>query len=84
MKSAKVQILLKKNEHVFAVVPEYCSGPGWGNALLKVYIADGNSGSYRTEFIQPEDQNRDQVVLFKAGETINKSLVESIVLKQEK
>lgn len=84
MKSNKVQVTLKKNEHILAVVPEYCSGPGWSNSLLKVYIADANSGIYRTEYIQPGDQNRDQIVLFRTGEAVFQSLVESVVIKQEK
>ena len=50
----KVQINLKKHEHIIAVVPEYCSGAGWSNRVLWVHIADGNSRTYRTEAIQPE------------------------------
>lgn len=84
MKSNKVQVHLKNNEHILAVVPEYCSGPGRGNSLLKVHIADANSGTYRTEFIQPSDRNRDQIILFKTAEAIHKSLVESVIIKQEK
>ena len=80
----KVQIKLKKHEHIIAVVPEYCDGPGWSNRVLMVHIADGNSRTYRTEAIQPDERNRDQVVLFKAGEAMHQALVDSVVVKKEK
>ena len=80
----KVQIKLKKHEHIIAVVPEYCDGPGWSNRVLWVHIADGNSRTYRTEAIQPDERNRDQVVLFKAGEAMHQALVGSVVVKKEK
>lgn len=80
----KVQIKLKKHEHIIAVAPEYCSGPGWYNSVLWVYIADGNTRTYRTEAIQPDERNRDQQVLFKAGEAMHQALIGSVVVKQEK
>ena len=80
----KVQIKLEKHEYIIAVVPEYCSGPGWSNSVLWVHIADGNSRTYRTEAIQPDERNRDQWVLFKAGEAMHQALVGSVVVKQEK
>ena len=80
----KVQIKLKKHEHIIAVVPECCAGPGWSNRVLWVHIADGNTRTYRTEAIQPDERNRDQWVLFKAGEAMHHSLVDSVVVKREK
>lgn len=80
----KVQIKLKKHEHIIAVVPEYCAGPGWSNPVLWVHIADGNTRTYRTEAIQPDERNRDQQVLFKAGEAMHQALIDSVVVKQEK
>lgn len=80
----KVQIKLKKHEHIIAVVPEYCDGPGWSNSVLWVHIADGNSRTYRTEAIQPDERNRDQVVLFKAAEAMHQALIGSVVVKKEK
>lgn len=80
----KVQIKLKKHEHIIAVVPEYCAGPGWSNPVLWVHIADGNTHTYRTEAIQPDERNRDQQVLFKAGEAMHQALIGSVVVKQEK
>ena len=80
----KVQIELKKHEHIIAVVPEYCAGPGWSNPVLWVHIADGNTRTYRTEAIQPDERYRDQVVLFKAGEAMHQALIGSVVVKQEK
>lgn len=80
----KVQIKLGKHKHILAVVPEYCSGPGWSNPILWVHIADGNTRTYRTEAIQPDERNRDQYVLFKVGEAMHQSLVNSVVVKKEK
>ena len=65
-------------------MPEYCSGAGWSNRVLWVHIADGNTSTYRTEAIQPDERNRDQVVLFKAGEAMHQALIASVVVKQEK
>ncbi len=79
----KVQIKIKKHEHILAVVPEYCSGPGWSNPVLWVHIADGNTRTYRTEAIQPNERNRDQWILFKTGEAMHQALIDSVV-KQEK
>lgn len=80
----KVQIKLKKHEHIIAVVPEYCDGSDWSNRVLWVHIADGNSRTYRTEAIQLDEQNRDQVVLFKAAEAMHQALVGSVVVRKEK
>lgn len=80
----KVQIKLKKYEHIIAVVPEYCDGPGWSNRVLWVHIADGNTRTYRTEAIQPDERNRDQVVFFKAAEAMHQALIDSVVVKREK
>ena len=78
----KVQIKLKKHEHIIAVVPEYI--PDCNNRVLWVHIADGNTNTFRTEAIQPDERNRDQVVLFKAGEAMHQALVDSVVVKKEK
>ena len=43
----KVQIKLKKHEHIIAVVPEYCDGPGWSNRVLWEHIVTGKRGNYR-------------------------------------
>ena len=80
----KVQIKLKKHEHIIAVVPEYCHGPGWSNPVLWVHIADGNTNTFRTEAIQPDERNLNQVVLFKAGEAMHQALIASVVVKKEK
>ena len=80
----KVQIKLKKHEHIIAVVPEYYAGGGGTYRVLWVHIADGNTRTYRTEAIQPDERNRDQVVLFKAGEAMHQALIGSVVVKQEK
>ena len=79
----KVQIKLKKHEYIIAVVPEYCAGPGWSNRVLWVHIADGNTRTYRTEAIQPDERNRDQIVLFKAGEAMHQALIDSVVKKEK-
>ena len=45
---------------------------------------DGNTNTFRTEAIQSDERNRDQVVLFKAGEAMHQALIGSVVVKQEK
>ena len=34
----KVQIKLKKHEHIIAVVPEYCDGPGWCISQMETLV----------------------------------------------
>lgn len=84
MDKPKVQIKLNKHEYILAVVPEYCTGPGWSNAVLWVHIADGSTGKYRTESIQSDERNREQTALFGTGEAVHRALVNSVVVKQEK
>lgn len=45
-------ITLSRSEHIIAVVPEVCSGPGWANQLVHVHIVDGATGAYRYESLQ--------------------------------
>lgn len=71
-------IPLSRTERVIAVVPEYAKGPGWGNQVLWVHIADNANGTLRTECIQPADQTPEQLTLFLIGAVVHAALVESV------
>ena len=49
-------IALSNSERVVAVVPEPCSGRGWTNELLTVYIHDTFDGTLRVVHLQPSEQ----------------------------
>lgn len=69
------------HEKVIAVVPEYCSGPGWSNAVTWVHIIDYSTGKYRCEDIQTEERTLDLSVLFSHGAAIASALMSSVKTK---
>lgn len=74
-------IKLFQHEKVIAVVPEYCSGPGWSNAVAWVHIIDYSTGKHRCEDIQPEERTLDLSVLFSPGAAIASALMSSVKTK---
>lgn len=54
---------LTKYEHVVAVVPESCEGPGWSNRVIWVFVRDGD-GKLRMEALQPEEQTETMYLMF--------------------
>ena len=76
-------IELKYGERIIAVVPEFASGPGWGNAPAWVYIVS-NDGTLRQECIQPMERSLDLHTLFHAGEAMCRSLIASIPVVKSK
>ncbi len=59
-------ILLSRGERIVAAVPEKCSGPGWTNRVVWVYI-ERPEGGFRRECLQPEEQSAEMAVLFDIG-----------------
>ena len=51
-------------ETILAVVPEYCSGPGWANTPLWIYWRDPGGGEIHQECLQPEEQTGDMRGMF--------------------
>lgn len=74
---------LAPGETVLAVVPQYCAGPGWTNRPIWVYIGN-QSGQYRTECIQPDEQTREQFLLFKLAATMHVQMVDTINIRRVK
>jgi len=70
-------IKLARGEHITAVVPEYCSGPGWSNAPVWVYISRAN-GSIYTECIQPEERTKAMHTLFAPGAAMHAALIRAV------
>jgi hypothetical protein len=83
MTASTKPIALAYGEAVIAVVPEYCSGPGWRNAPLWVYIR-ANDGKLRTECIQPTERTAEQHTLFDIGARLAQQLIGSVAVKQAK
>lgn len=76
-------ITLQFGERIIAVVPEFCSGPGWANSPMWVYIMH-NDGSVRTVCIQPEERTPALHALHAAGAAMHSALLRAIPVKENK
>lgn len=74
---------LDYGERVIAVVPEFCSGPGWANRVIWVHIV-ANDGRVRSEAIQPTDQTPEQIALFAPGAAMHDALIRSVPTRDVK
>ena len=75
-------IYLADGERILAVVPEYCSGPGWTNELVVVFIATGD-WEIRQEYIQPEERTPAMHALFSSGSAITAALLNAVSTEKE-
>ena len=75
-------IHLADGERILAVVPEYCSGPGWTNQLVVVYISTGDL-EIRREYIQPEERTPAMHALFSSGAAIQAALLSAVPTEKE-
>lgn len=71
-------IELSRHEKIVAVVPEYCRGPGWSNAVVWVHIVDYSTAQHRCESIGPDERTPELSTLFDAGAAMCKSLAEAV------
>lgn len=68
-------VTIEDTEAIVAVVPETAAGPGWTNRVIWVHIVDTNTGKYRCEAIQPDEQTPEMKALFDVCEQAAKSLL---------
>ena len=71
-------ITLSEREAIIAVVPEYCAGPGWSNALIWVHICDYATNTLRSEAIQPREQTPEQRALFDVAAAAHQAMLRTI------
>lgn len=81
--SKPLTIKLEHGERIIAVVPEFCAGPGWSNAVVWVHIAR-NDGTLRSECIQPEDRTPQMHALFAIGAEVAASLKAAVPVKRSR
>ena len=74
----KPAIKLGKDEEIVACVPESCSGPGWSNTLIWVWIKDNGSGSTRVEALQPESITPEMYLLFAVCEAAHSAMLNEV------
>lgn len=67
------KIRLNNDERIVAVVPRSCSGPGWSNQLVLIYIAGSNG--IRELALQPKDQPTFMRLAFRACEEAHSLLL---------
>lgn len=78
MKTSKPKVIhLFEDERIIAVIPERCSGPGWGNSPVWVYIA-AQAGGLREECIQPSERTSEMNTLFYPGEAMVAALMNAV------
>lgn len=65
---------LGPRETIVAVVPESCSGPGWSNWIVNVYIRDAD-GRIREECLQQTELSDAMILVFYTGEEMSKLLI---------
>lgn len=65
-------------DKIVAVVPESCVGPGWTNDPIWVYRQKPGGGEIYRECIQPQDQTREMLILFKVLEAAHSAMVEIV------
>jgi len=68
---------LARGERIVAVVPEHCSGPGWSNRVVWVYIESGNGG-IRDHCLQIEDQTPEMLTLFDVAAVMHRALLDAV------
>ena len=76
-------IELAQGERIVAVVPDYCSGSGWRNALVWVYIVDSNQ-TLRTESIQADEMTPAMQTLFGVAEAMQNALFSAVPTRKAK
>jgi hypothetical protein len=65
---------LGERETIVSVVPESCSGPGWSNWIVNVYIRDAD-GRIREECLQQTELSDAMILVFHTGEEMSKLLI---------
>ena len=75
-------IHLADGERILSVVPEYCSGQGWTNELVIVYIST-EDWEIRQEYIQPEERTPAMHALFSSGSAIQAALLSAVPVEKE-
>lgn len=79
VREGEVRLKLAKHEHIITAWPEYCSGPGWSNALIWVLIRNRQDNSLRQEAIQPQDRTRGMCTLFDVCASAHSALLAEVV-----
>ena len=70
----EIPMRLGEREQIVAVVPESCSGPGWSNWIVNVYIRDAD-GKIREECLQQTELSEAMNLVFHTGEEMSKLLI---------
>ena len=60
--------------HAVCAFAESAEGPGWANAPVWVVMRDGN-GKLSMECLQPEEQNRELVLLYPISQAVHLRMV---------
>lgn len=75
-------VTLEDGERIVAVVPEFCSGPGWQNFVTWLYI-QGIDGKSRFTCVQPSERSAELLAIWNIGEVVSRELISSIPTKRK-
>jgi hypothetical protein len=70
----EIPMRLGERETIVAVVPESCSGPGWSNWIVNVYIRDAN-GRIREECLQKMELSDAMILVLSTAEEMSNLLI---------
>lgn len=68
---------LGEGDHIVSAYAQPAAGPGWSNAPLWVVVRDGN-GKLREECLQPEEQPRGVLTLYRIASAVHGQLLAEI------
>jgi hypothetical protein len=77
------KIKLDRHEQIVVVVPKFCSGPGWVNAPVFVYIEHKVTKQLRIECIQPKERSPDLHTLFAPGAAMCAALIDAVPVEEK-
>lgn len=73
--------MIKKTDHIVTAYAQSGSGPGWGNAPIWVIVRSKLDGTLREECIQPEDQTKDMMLLYRVSQVAHNAMTNAVQQK---
>lgn len=77
-------IKLIGNERIVATIPESITGVGYRNRIVWIHIVDYNTGKWREESLQPNEQTPEMIALFSPLEAAHNEMIGRIKTKKIK
>lgn len=76
-RGVRAALRLKDGDRIAYIRAERAAGPGWQNAPLWIIVRE-SGGKLREECLQPNEQTRDMLLLYRAAEAIHAALAGAV------